>query len=146
MEDLNKYYEIVEEGIRQSGVDPELCRTEHNEGQWNLKRGETELWVDLWHVEEENHTYFQVMTPVVSIPEDNKEKFYREMLDLNYQMIGAYFVTYKDGVYIKITKEAETLTPSELVILMNRVGYYGEVFEEGFKRKFEAKKLEHKQD
>jgi hypothetical protein len=142
MEDLNKYYIIVEEGIRQAGVDPELCRS-NSEGQWNLKRGNTELWVDLWYVEEENHTYFQVMTPLVSLPDENKEVFYRELLDLNYQMISACFVTYKDGVYIKITKEAETLSPEELVLCLSRVGYYGEVFEEGFIRKFQAKKLEH---
>jgi hypothetical protein len=143
MEDLNKYYLIVEEGIRLAGVDPELCRS-NQEGQWNLKRGETELWVDLWYVEEENHTYFQVMTPLVSIPEENKEAFYRELLDLNYQMIGSHFVTYKDGVYIKITKEAETLTSDELVLILNRIGYYGEVFEEGFIKKFGTHKLEHK--
>jgi hypothetical protein len=142
MEDLSKYYIIIEEGIRMAGVDPELCRS-NTEGQWNLKRGETELWIDLWYVEQENHTYFQVMTPLVSIPEENKETFYRELLDLNYQMIGAHFVTYKDGVYVKITKEAETLTAEELVLILNRVGYYGEVFEDGFKKKFQAKKLEH---
>ena len=142
MEDLTKYYAIVEEGIRQAGVDPELCRS-NTEGQWNLKRGDTELWVDLWHVPEEAHTYFQAMTPLVTLPEENKEGFYREMLDLNYTMIGSHFVTYKDGVYIKITKEAETLNTDEIVFILSRVGYYGALFEGGFIKKFGVRKLEH---
>jgi hypothetical protein len=140
--EISKYYEVVEKGIEMAGVDPELCRS-NTDGQWNLKRGQTELWIDLWYVEQENHTYFQVMTPLVAIPEENKEVFYRELLDLNYQMIGSHFVTYKDGVYVKITKEAETLSPEELVLILNRIGYYGEVFEDGFIKKFNTRKLEH---
>lgn len=142
-EQMKKYYDIVEAGIREAGVDPELCRSTSTAGQWNLKRGETELWVDVWHVEEDGHTYFQVMTPIVSLPEEGREAMYHEMLSLNYQMVGATFVIYKEGVYIKNTKEAETLQPQEVVLVLNRVGYYGEVFEDGFKKKFNATKLEH---
>jgi hypothetical protein len=142
MEDLQKYYQVVEEGIRLAGVDPELCRSQ-TEGQWNLKRAESDIWIDVWPVEQEGNTYFQVMTPLVSIPEENTEAFYRELLDLNYQMVGACFVTFKQGVYVKITREVEHLTPEQVMLCLSRVGHYGQIFEEGFKKKFPVGKLEH---
>jgi hypothetical protein len=145
MEDLLKYYSIVEEGIRQAGVDPELCRSQ-TEGQWNLKRHESDVWVDVWPVEQEGRTYFQVMTPLVEIPTEDNERFYRELLDLNYQMVGASLVTYKNGAYVKFTGEVDFLTAELMAVVMNRVGYYGQVFEQGFIKKFNTKKLEHRDD
>lgn len=142
MEDLKKYYEIVEQGIKLAGVDAELCRS-HTEGQWNLKRAESDIWIDVWPVEQEGNTYFQVMTPLVEIPEVDTEAFYRELLDLNYQMVAACFVTFKNGVYVKITREVETLTAEDVMLCLSRVGHYGQIFEEGFKKKFQTKKLEH---
>jgi hypothetical protein len=144
-EDLQQYYIIVEEGIRAAGVEPELCRSE-TEGQWNLKRHESDVWVDVWPVEQEGRTYFQVMTPLVEIPEENHEEFYRELLDLNYQMVGASLVTYKNGVYVKFTGEVDFLTADLVAVVMNRVGYYGQVFEQGFIKKFNTKKLEHRDE
>jgi hypothetical protein len=146
MEDLQKYYAIVEEGIKQAGVDPELCRSE-TEGQWNLKRHESEVWIDVWPAENEGgHTYFQVMTPLVEIPQENETAFYRELLDLNYQMVGASLVTYKNGAYVKFTGEVATMTPEQVAVAMQRVGYYGYHFEQGFIKRFNTKKLEHRDD
>lgn len=142
MEDIQKFYDIVEQGFVMAGVKPEQCRSK-TEGQWNLKRLHTDLWVDLWHMAEEGKTYFQIMTPLVQIPEENKEQFLQELLDLNYQLVAAWFVTYKNGVYIKVTKDADTITPEEVFILLNRIGHYGSIFEEGLMKRFNVSKIEH---
>lgn len=142
MEDLQKFYEIVEEGIRMAGVKPEQCRSK-TEGQWNLKRIDVDLWVDLWNIEEEGKTYFQVMAPMVQVPADNREAFLHELLELNYQLVSACFVTYKQGVYIKATKDSDTLTPEEVYLLLNRVGHYGNIFQNALMERFKTQKVEH---
>jgi hypothetical protein len=142
MDELKKYYDIVETGIEMAQVKPEHCRSK-TEGQWNLKRINTDIWIDLWHMEDEGKTYFQVMTPLVEIPQEKKEEFFHELLDLNYQLVGGGFVTYKNGVYLKATQDAETITPDTVFILLNRIGHYGNLFEEGLLKRYNTKKLEH---
>ena len=51
--ELQSFYDVVESGIAELGVNPADCRGE-NPGQWNLKKGETIVWVDLWMIEAEN--------------------------------------------------------------------------------------------
>jgi hypothetical protein len=141
LEDLKQYYELVEEGIRMANVKPEQCRSK-TAGQWNLQRLKTDIWVDLWYMEEEGKTYFQVMTPLVEVPTENTQEFLQELLDLNYQLVSGAFVTYKNGVYVKITLDAETITPDLIFILLNRIGHYGKLFEEGLLERYKTKKLE----
>jgi hypothetical protein len=142
MEELKALYDIVEEGIKMTQVKPEQCRSK-TEGQWNLKRLNTDIWVDLWHVDEEDKNYFQVMTPLVQLPQEGREEFFKELLDLNYQLISGSFVTYKDGVYVKATLDAETITPDIVFMLLNRIGHYGNIFEEGLIKRYNTAKLEH---
>ncbi|MDQ3072422.1 MAG: YbjN domain-containing protein [Bacteroidota bacterium] len=136
------YYSLVEEGITKIGVDAALCRSDE-EGQWNLRTNTLELWVDLWYVEQENRVYFQVMTPMFSIPDEKTEQFYREILDINYQLINAAFVTYQGGIYLKQIMEANFLTSDEVALNLQRIGFYGEKFKEPFLGRYKVKKLEH---
>ncbi|MDZ4839906.1 MAG: YbjN domain-containing protein [Bacteroidota bacterium] len=140
--DLQQVYKEVEEGINLAGVDATLCRTENDLGQWNLKTGETEIWIDIYSSDEE-HDYFQVMSPLVYIPNENRENFYRELLDLNYQMIGIHFVTYKEGVYLKFMKDAAHTQSSEVFAILSRFGKFGPAFLHGFVEKFNTKPLQH---
>jgi len=140
MDILEKLISIVESGIQFSGVDPILARSEA-EGQWNLMNGDLEVWIDLWNAEDQGKIYFQVMCPLVYIPKENEQEFLRELLDINYQTIEAYLVTFKEGVYVKVIREADFLSAEEVSISITRVGYYGDMFLKAFTEKYKAQKL-----
>jgi hypothetical protein len=69
MENLQHYYEIIENCIRSLSVDPAQCRGE-KPGQWDLKKGSASVWIDIWRPEGTSEGYFQAMAPVVKLPAD----------------------------------------------------------------------------
>lgn len=144
MEQIEEYYKRVEDSIALAGIDPVLTRSE-TEGQWNLLKDTLEVWIDVMHVEQNGRTYFQVMSPICEVPDHRKEEFYKEMLDLNYQMIDAHFVTFQEGAYIKIMREIDNMKPEDMLLAMNRVGHYGSIYEEEFIKKYETAKITHKE-
>jgi len=101
--DLSPYYKVVEGAIEQLGIDPKLCRGE-KEGQWNLKKNDTNVWIDLWYIEREQRPYYQVMSPILQVPPVNREKLYEELLQINDSLYGVAFTLYKDWVYLKVIK------------------------------------------
>lgn len=125
--DLQPYYDVVESSISDLGVDPVDCRGE-NPGQWNLRKGETTVWVDLWYIERENRPYFQVMSPIFKIPADvdTKNRLFEELLSINDTLYGVAFTTYKEWIYIKVIREADGMDKVEAQAMLLRVGNYAD--------------------
>jgi hypothetical protein len=143
MPDLTAYYQIVEEGIDQLGVNAQEARGE-NDGEWNLKRGTASVWIDLWYIEEEQGAYFQVMSPIMTLPEDetNMYKLTLELLKINYTLFGVGFAVQEDGVYLKNIREVEELDPSEVVYMIGRCGNYGDSYNDELVKKFGGRRIE----
>ena len=138
MEDLNVYFNMVEDTIRKYGVDPAITRGE-NPGQWTLKRGSATVWVDLWHIDKENRAYFQVMAPVMKEPAPNVQlEFYKELTTLNYSLYGCAFVFFKDWIYLKVIRECVGLDPEEVEASITRIGVYGDDYDDYLKNKYGA--------
>ncbi len=125
--DLQPYYNTVEASIAALGVDPADCRGE-NPGQWNLRKGETTVWVDLWYIEREERPYFQVMAPIFQIPTDvdTKNRLFEELLSINDTLYGVAFTTYKEWIYIKVIREADGMDEGEAQAMLLRVGNYAD--------------------
>jgi hypothetical protein len=125
--DLQPYYDVVESSITDLGVDPVDCRGE-NPGQWNLRKGETTVWIDLWYIERENRPYFQVMSPIFKIPTDadTKNRLFEELLSINDTLYGVAFTTYKEWIYIKVIREADGMDKGEAQAMLLRVGNYAD--------------------
>ncbi|MDQ3046250.1 MAG: YbjN domain-containing protein [Bacteroidota bacterium] len=135
MENLQTYFEMVDQSIRDLGVDPALCRGE-KAGQWSLKKGSASVWVDIWHIEQENRGYFQVLAPVMQIPPTNQQAFFQELLELNYTLYGVAFVKFNDWIYVKLIRECEGLEQKEVAATMNRVGWYADEYDDKLKLKY----------
>jgi len=87
MENLDQYYQIVETAVKSLGVDPEKCRDDKEQGAWALMKGEQEVWLDCWYIEEEERVYFQALSPVLEVPNDMPAPFYRESISIKIQML-----------------------------------------------------------
>ncbi len=135
MEDITKYYQMVENCIRALGVDPAVCR-DQNPGQWNLKRGSAAVWIDVFKRPEDKWGYFQCMAPICDVPVANREAFYTEVLEINHNLYGVGFTKFKDKIYIKTIRELEDLSESEITSQMNRVGIYADDYDDYFQNKY----------
>ncbi len=143
MEDLNAYYEIVEKAINELGVNAEEARGE-NEGEWNLKRGTASVWIDLWYIDDEGGAYFQVMAPIMTLPEEesNQNKLAFELLKINYTLFGVSFALHEDGVYLKNIREVEGLDQSEVIYMIGRCGNYADSYNDELVKKFGGRRIE----
>lgn len=134
---LENYYQMVDNVIRNLGVDPDQCRGEQP-GQWNLKRGSASVWVDVWNIQTDNgdRGYFQVMAPVMEIPVDNLGAFCKELLEINHTLYGVAFTINKNWCYIKMIREVEGLDENEVSAMLNRVGFYADDYDDKLKAKY----------
>ncbi len=117
------YYQLIDEAVMALGLNPEDTRGQ-NEGQWNLKKGRFDIMVDVW--EQEKQFLFQIVCPLCSLPEENKEGFLLHLLQRNYGMSSLAYAIMDDSVFLKFTTEAETLTKDVLMMLFNKTAFYAE--------------------
>lgn len=143
MESLQPYYEIVESAIHDLGVNAEEARGE-NDGEWNLKRGTASVWIDLWYIESEEGAYFQVMAPVMTLPEneDNQNQLAHELLKINYTLYGVTFAIHEDGIYLRSIREVEELDKSEVIYMIGRCGNYADNYNDELVKKFGGRRIE----
>lgn len=141
MENLNKYYQLIERSISNLGVDPLQCRGK-KPGSWTLNKGSIQVWIDIWYIEREKRSYFQVMSPIMKMPEKGVEELFRELLHINDRLFGVGFTIYKDTIWLKHIRETENLQESEILHTLNRVGNYADQYDDILKQKYDAEKAD----
>ena len=124
MENLEQYYQLIEGAIKELGVDPEQCRDDKEGGAWALIKGQQEIWLDCWYIENEQRVYFQALAPVLEVPNDMAAPFYRDILEVNYNLFGAGFGIFKNMLAIKSIREVEGMDQNECIAIITRVGNY----------------------
>jgi len=135
MKNIESYYQIIENCIKRLGVDPAVCRGE-KAGQWDLKKGSASVWIDVWKKENEDYGYMQIMAPISEVPANNKEDFFREVLEINHNLYGVGMTKYENWIYIKIIRELEDLSEDEAFAMFNRIGNYADEYDDFFKNKY----------
>lgn len=133
--DLGKYYQIVENCIKDLGINPADARGD-KPGQWNLRKGSAEVWVDIMYLEREQRAYYQVMSPVCPVPETHQLEFFQELLEINHGLFGVSFVKYETWVYIKMIREVDGLDQSEAAAMLHRVGNYADHYDDFLRQKY----------
>ena len=135
MEAIDKYYTLVENTIRNFGVDPGICRGD-KPGQWNLKKGSASIWVDIWKLDDKDYGYIQIMGPVCEVPEERKVEFYEELMEQNHTLYSCALTKHEKWIYVKSIRELEGLSESEIDAMFDRVGYYADYYDDYFKEKY----------
>jgi hypothetical protein len=120
---IETYYQLVDECIAALGINAEETRGEQP-GQWNLRKGEFDIMVDVW--EQEKQFLFQVVCPLCNLPDTNKEAFMLFLLQKNYGMSSMAYAVMEDSVYLKHTTEMNTLTKENIIMLLTKTAFYAE--------------------
>jgi hypothetical protein len=138
VEDLSQYYAVVDAAIKQLGVDPENCRGKQP-GQWNLRKGSARIWIDLWHIHNERRAYFQAMSPVMPLPPERREEFFRELLETNDKLFGVAFAVYDNWAWLKSIREVEGMNESEALNILKRIGIYADDYDDKLMAKYNVR-------
>jgi hypothetical protein len=139
MQDLQFYYDMVDNCVKELGVDPEKARLPTKKGEWELTKGSITLWISITYLEQNKSTYVQVLSPVVNVPSNGVQKFYEELLEINHTLYGVAFTKYDKWVYVKAIREVEGLDNHELFNMITRVGNYADMYDDVFWAKYSAK-------
>ena len=140
MQAIQHYYNLVEEVIRDLGVDPAITRGDQP-GQWNMRLGSASVWIDVFQSKDAqgnliNYGYLQILAPVCDVPKDRAAEFTLELLQTNHTLYGVAFTVHTDKAYIKSIRELEGLDKSEIRATFDRVGIYANDHDDKLKAKY----------
>lgn len=136
-EELVPYYQLVNNVITELGVDPSICFSPDKPGQWELKRGSATIWIDMFiDANNQNKGYFQMMAPICEVPATRREEFLDEVLTIGHNLYGCGFTKYDKWIYVKLIREVDDLSQMEIRATFDRIGYYGDFYDDYFKNKY----------
>lgn len=120
---IHTFYKLVDAAISDLGLSPDETKGEQP-GQWNLKKGKFDIMVDVW--EQEKQFLFQVVSPLCTLPEENKEAFMLHLLQKNYGLSSLAYAIMDNSVFLKHTTEMGSLTKENIVMLLTKTAFYAE--------------------
>ena len=138
---LTDYYKIVEEVIKNLGIDPIECREMDEDdivedGQWNLSKGNASIWIDVFYDETNKENYFQVFCPLIEVPNGKMGEVATDALEIGHILFGIGFTRVENWLYLKHIRELTDLSKNEISNIIDRIGAYGEEYEEYFREKY----------
>ncbi|MCX7862661.1 MAG: YbjN domain-containing protein [Bacteroidales bacterium] len=135
MINIQYYYDMFENVVRNLGVDPVSCRGKQ-EGQWDLQKGSAPVWVDIYTVENGQYGYIQIISPLFEVPDAHQTNAFSEALEINHTLVGCSITKFNNWLYIKSIRELDNLSESEINNMINRVGIYADRYDDHFKSKY----------
>lgn len=137
--DLNQTSALVEASIKGLNVDPVACRGQ-KPGQWSLIYKGSTVWIDVFNFQNNNpeRWYFQVMSPLVEVPDKNKEAFFQNLLEINHSLYGSWICKKNEWTYVMMLREAAGLDQNEVNATLDRVAFYCSDYAGKVKFKFEG--------
>ncbi len=136
--DLIQTSNLVEEAISALKVDPALCRGK-NQGQWSIIYKGSTVWIDVFNFPATpDRWYFQVMSPLLAVPDKNVESFYQNLLEVNHTLFGSWICKKNDWTYVMFLREAAGLDLSEINATFDRVAFYCSDYKGKLQFKFEG--------
>lgn len=135
---LEEVTPLIEHSIQELGVDPKSSRTE-KPGHWSFKLEQTTIWVDVYNSESNSGKwYFQVMSPLCSIPGKRNSEFLNELLEFNFTMYGSWIAKKDAWCYVTSLRETANLDQSEIDATLDRVIHYCADYRNALRTKFDG--------
>lgn len=133
-EELDRVTKLVEEHLKEEGLKADEVRmqTQDEHPAWAFRQGSASVRIHLIPGEKESeHGYFQVVAPVMILPEKDRERIYGKLLELNAdQLWSCAFAIRQDRVIITADRTTRDLDRSEVVEMIERVALYADKFDD----------------
>jgi hypothetical protein len=116
---------MVQQVLVSIGIDPDQSRLNVDNGYgWNFRYGSAIIEVYI-HRNDEG-AYFQVLAPIMHLPQAGLLPLYRRMLELNLQLTSAALGTFNDAVYIFSERPLDGLDAVEISSNISRAASYAD--------------------
>lgn len=137
---IQHYFNLFEEVLSENNIDPATARGSAP-GQWNLKLGSANVWVDINQSKDANgnpvnNGFMQVMAPICDVPVNNQHIFTKELLEANHSLFGVGFTIFREMAYMKSTRELQGLDKAEVLSTLMLVGRNADEWDDKLKTKY----------
>jgi hypothetical protein len=134
--------ELVEELIGGFGLNPKELRLEGGPdvAVWNLQRGSATVLLIVREADE--GAFIQVVSPILEVPEANREAFYERLLRLNMEeLVNCAFALQENEVTVTSDRSAKNLNYSEVEEMLTNVAAYADEYDDRLSQEFGARRL-----
>jgi hypothetical protein len=125
LEEVGKMIEIY---FHERHLDANDYKISNSEGYgWWLNEGSAKVYIFL--VELPSGPVIRITSPLVKIPAQNKEAFYRHLLDLNSRLSNCALATFEDSVLVVNQRSTIALDQEELDSMVWNVAYVADLLD-----------------
>lgn len=137
---LSEAVHMVETYFKHRGLNPEQFKLQgsHESGWW-LQEGSAEVYIILQNGTEEVGTVLRISSPLVHIPENNREQLYRHLLELNNNLSSCALSVYNDLVLVVSQRPTLGLCQEEMDELVWNAAYIADLLDDKLAQQFGAK-------
>jgi hypothetical protein len=115
----------IENILSMIDVNPNEARAHSIEGfRWFFRWGSARIEVTV--IEREASGYFQVFSPLMTLPETGLEAFFRALLSHNLEMTSAALALHEDIVYVFSERPIEGMDTEEARYIITHVASYAD--------------------
>jgi hypothetical protein len=115
---------LVDESGKRLNLSADKCKYE-GEGKWTFTINGAIVYIDVFNFPSNPQNYYlQVCSPLLKVPEKNKEELYTDMLDLNYDTYSCSICKKGDWFYVMSLTPTTNLSQSEVNWIIDKVAYY----------------------
>jgi cytochrome c1 len=138
--ELDRVTDIVQKHLESGGLEPDQVKmkTADKHPAWAFRQGSASVRIHLLPGDKESdYGYFQVVAPVIILPESEREQVFQRLLELNAdQLWSCAFAIRQDRVIITADRTTRDLDGSEVVEMIERVAAYADKFDDELVEEF----------
>lgn len=116
---------MVEQVLGGFGIDPNQSRLQTDEGYgWSFRRGSAVI--EVYITQQGNEGYFQVLSPIMHLPQSGLLPLYRRMLEMNLKLTNAALGVHQDVVYVFSERALNGMDAQEAQQIITLVAAYAD--------------------
>jgi hypothetical protein len=132
---LENYAALVEQILTTIGYVPAQIRLNTDKGfGWSLRRGSAVI--EIYVTPQENENIFQVLSPIMHLPQSGLLPLYRRLLELNLQIPSLSLGLFMDVVYVYSERPLEGLDAVEADAIIRSVGNWADELDDKLVQEF----------
>ncbi len=130
---------MIEGYFKHRGLDAEKHRLEDtNQLGWWLNEGSATVYILLRDNNDHHGAVLRISSPLVFVPKDNREAFYRRLLDINANLSSCALATHENTVLVVYQRPTLGLDQEELDELVWNAAYIADLLDDKLAEEYGA--------
>lgn len=140
MATIDEVHGYIRQFISNVGVDPATCYNDQNKAYY-LTKGSASIEIFVSSHPQPNgssRNFLRIFSPIMQVPPENREHFYRRLLELNDQSLGVKFTIHSsaDKVYTTFERDIEGLDAAETSTCISDLGLWSDYLDDILRTEF----------